>query len=138
MKPDWKSLPAADRSAHIASVWFSGIRAAQIASMFDGASKNSIIGHYNRYPSVDYPLRRPKPKSTKTRLVASPRKPVQMQFRTPAPSDPGMTGTRLEDLRSRQCKWPLNDGGPFLFCAAPAGVSENYCPYHKEKGIMRK
>jgi GcrA cell cycle regulator len=36
----------------------------------------------------------------------------------------------LQDLVSCECRWPLNSGGPFLFCAA---VTDNasYCDHHE-------
>jgi len=40
------------------------------------------------------------------------------------------TGVSLMDLQSGQCKWPVNDGDPFLFCAAPALPGSSYCGCH--------
>lgn len=37
----------------------------------------------------------------------------------------------LEHLGRRQCKWPLNNGGPYLFCAADA--DGNYCQHHHSR-----
>jgi len=36
----------------------------------------------------------------------------------------------LLDLDHDQCRWPVNDGGPFLFCADPVGGSSSYCALH--------
>jgi hypothetical protein len=37
----------------------------------------------------------------------------------------------LLDLEPCECKWPMNSGGPFLFCAAPA--EKAYCDHHKQR-----
>lgn len=36
----------------------------------------------------------------------------------------------LVDLGSGQCHWPVNSGGPFLFCAAEAKEGKPYCKHH--------
>jgi GcrA cell cycle regulator len=46
---------------------------------------------------------------------------------------PGYPGKPLLELRPSQCRYPLDpiDGGPLLFCAAPAmDVGLSWCAYH--------
>ncbi|PDT53093.1 GcrA cell cycle regulator [Sinorhizobium americanum] len=43
---------------------------------------------------------------------------------------------RLEDLLPGDCIWPINSGGPYLFCAAKA--VGKYCPHHKTRLIQKR
>lgn len=51
------------------------------------------------------------------------------------PSLPGEPHTVPLPLMQRcrhQCGWPVNDGGPFLFCAQPKAPGDrHYCGYHR-------
>lgn len=56
-----------------------------------------------------------------------------------APSKPGAPvicdapGARLVTLEKRkegQCRWPVNDGSPFLYCGAPRAAGKPYCDHH--------
>jgi GcrA cell cycle regulator len=40
---------------------------------------------------------------------------------------------RLVDLRPGECMWPINDGNPFLFCAAKA--AGKYCQHHQARAL---
>lgn len=42
----------------------------------------------------------------------------------------------LHELKRHQCRWPLNDGGPYLFCAAE--TTGSYCEHHAERSRARK
>lgn len=39
----------------------------------------------------------------------------------------------LMGLGSCDCRWPLNDGGPFLFCAEEVITGSVYCRHHKAR-----
>lgn len=39
----------------------------------------------------------------------------------------------LLDLADNECRYALNDGGPFLFCAEPQAEKSSYCPLHKDR-----
>lgn len=43
----------------------------------------------------------------------------------------------LLDLRSCDCRWPLNDGAPFLFCAEEVTTGSAYCAHHKQRSTGR-
>ena len=45
---------------------------------------------------------------------------------------PQTTPVELHDVTG--CKWPVNDGGPFLFCNAPKD-NHNYCDHHRWEGM---
>jgi hypothetical protein len=40
---------------------------------------------------------------------------------------------RLVELRPGECMWPINDGSPFLFCAAKA--AGKYCQHHQSRAL---
>ena len=43
---------------------------------------------------------------------------------------------RLEELLPGECIWPINSGGPYLFCAAK--TKGKYCPHHKARLLQKK
>jgi len=43
----------------------------------------------------------------------------------------------LLELEPGDCRWPVNDGSPFLFCAAPAATGGPYCACHAAMSIGR-
>ena len=49
-----------------------------------------------------------------------------------APQVAGMPLIMLTDCR---CKWPLNDGGPFLFCGEAKQPGRPYCAFHAAASI---
>lgn len=36
----------------------------------------------------------------------------------------------LLELTDRMCKWPINDGGPYLFCGCGKEPGKSYCSFH--------
>lgn len=132
-----------------AKMWTEGVEIKAIADYF-GVTKNVILGKANSYRHL-FPRRR-EPNKTKEEREAIKRKPKsrvksnwnRTVFSTPAPTidhDPEYYARKTEydaerlsdakplyELSSKECKWPLNDGGPYLFCAADA--SGEYCDHH--------
>jgi GcrA cell cycle regulator len=45
--------------------------------------------------------------------------------------------TPLLDLTETQCKWPVNNGGPFLFCAHEKERSDPYCSFHMRAAFQK-
>ena len=43
---------------------------------------------------------------------------------------------RLEELLPGECIWPINSGGPYLFCAAK--TKGKYCPHHKARLLQKR
>lgn len=41
----------------------------------------------------------------------------------------------LLELEPGQCRWPVNDGAPFLFCAAPSLRGSSYCACHASLSV---
>lgn len=74
-------------------------------------TKNAIIGKRRRLGLVET-----RPDAKPAAIDAKP---------------PGSRVTLLNRTR-RQCGWPVNDGGPFLFCGAEKDDPKNsYCAYHR-------
>lgn len=44
-----------------------------------------------------------------------------------------LVAKELLPLKSCECAWPLNDGGPFIFCAAEVVTGSPYCAHHKAR-----
>lgn len=42
------------------------------------------------------------------------------------------TGKELMALGLHECKWPLNEGNPYIFCAKATG-GPRYCPHHSAR-----
>lgn len=45
------------------------------------------------------------------------------------------TAKPLYELRACDCHWPVNDGGPYLYCAAIAAEESDYCAEHLERSL---
>tara|TARA_R100000655_G_scaffold91566_1_gene132320 strand:+ start:114 stop:344 length:231 start_codon:yes stop_codon:yes gene_type:complete len=41
----------------------------------------------------------------------------------------------LLDLEPDSCRWPVNDGDPYLFCAAPRVAGSSYCACHAARAV---
>lgn len=39
----------------------------------------------------------------------------------------------LTDRANTECHWPINDGGPFLYCSAEITGSSRYCTHHHDR-----
>lgn len=63
--------------------------------------------------------------------------PVRATETQPAPAtallpEPPIVPLPLMARKRHQCGWPVNDGGPFLFCGLPKTPGHsNYCGYHR-------
>lgn len=44
-------------------------------------------------------------------------------------------GKSLFDLEPCECRWPLNQGGPFIFCSETTAARSSYCPDHLERSL---
>lgn len=47
------------------------------------------------------------------------------------------TGKELTDLSANECRWVLNNGGPFLFCAE-ATDGQTYCSHHTRRAYRAR
>jgi len=110
--------------------------ARQIATMF-GMTRNQVVGIWYRErvkrgekplcrPRFNHPEKRPKKHATVIKLV----KKVASE---PIPEPivpPDTVPVSLIDLRANQCRYPVTDESPHLFCGAPRKAESAYCPFH--------
>lgn len=143
-KMEWSGLNKHEKAAEIRRVYEPGMSAAQIAAFFRGATRQSIIGLYHRTPDLrkSHPLLDP---TSATRAHQRKRAPRQLRAPTriyppapkpepkPVPIYEGALNLALEYLNRGMCYWPMNDGGPFLFCGCAS--SGKYCDYHSLKAV---
>lgn len=57
-------------------------------------------------------------------------RPTPPSFPAPVP-EPHMTPVGLMDRTG--CAWPVNDGGPYLFCNQPRQENSDYCTHHFQR-----
>lgn len=43
----------------------------------------------------------------------------------------------LLDLEPNECRYPMNDGGPYLFCAEVQATGSSYCAAHRDVSFRR-
>jgi len=117
-------------------MWTRGATHQEMANVF-GISRDSMVGLARRDPE-NFPLRS---RSLVNKRVAERREPVE---RPAAPSKVVIVAYDAERLQvakplhllgSCECKWPVTDGGPFMFCAAEAVKA--YCDHHEQRARRR-
>lgn len=144
---NWPSLTIEQKHYLIQSVWREEISATEIAAAI-GVSKGTIIGYYGRNKAAlsDTPLssRKGKQKTNaprKSRAKSPEEKErdrlARMELPKPVSIVPHVHGlyVLLEDCDG--CTWPLNDGGPYLFCGHAKFGKYAYCEHHHERSRGR-
>lgn len=85
-----------------------------------GRSRNSVISQWHRH-GVSIPPRAARP---------APIRPT-IPIRRPRRRRAAHANVALIALRSGDCRWPIGDNPPFLFCAAAVEADDtSYCPTH--------
>jgi len=116
-------------------LWNDGLSASQIAASFD-VSKSVIIGLAYRQRSL-FPER--KKRVNPLREIEKKRETIAQELLGPEATD--ITPTNydnsrktlakgLVDLSADECRFPLDNGHPFMFCAAAAREGSAYCHHH--------
>lgn len=155
----WATEEARDQ---IAIMLAEGLTGAQIAHRF-GVTRNAVIGIIHRdkrLKAIGF-KRSPGPqnieKARDIRIAAkrkgvrggtvslnkikAARAPAIVTLLDDAPDIPGrfgapqVAGIDLMMLTECRCKWPLNDGGPFLFCGEVKRSDRPYCAFHATASI---
>lgn len=139
----------AERDDLLRHLWcVEGKSASQIADRMPGLSRNAIIGRVGRLgltggsraegtrKQKNAPCaveRRAAPKKGITRFgnMAIPKSAIPMEM--PAPERRVDGAVTLLERAPHQCGWPVNDGGPFLFCGAAKSGHKRYCDPHALK-----
>jgi GcrA cell cycle regulator len=137
-----------------------GLSATKIEPRMPGRTRNAIIGRVQRLgiggkgraestraqqhikppkpvgprrPSVPRGMIRFGNVSITKSVIPDQAKPVSPK--SPAPERITAEPVTLADRRPDQCGWPVNDGGPFLYCGAYA--KGRYCDHHAALGMAR-
>lgn len=134
-----------------------GLTASQCAAQL-GVTRNAVIGKASRLglngrkspilPRLPASVARARRNELqRQRLASKPKQPKLRQPRIkrqpmpelpPAPQKPrgeawdaipGIQPVSLVDLEAGQCKWPIGQDSPYLFCGAPA-THRHYCEHH--------
>lgn len=107
-----------------------------------GVSRNAILGKASR---LHLPKRRgqsprsrqpdrPKPPRVPRLAVPHPRPAPMLEVVKPNGNAweplPGTVPLPLVDIRDGQCRWPVSQDAPFLFCACPVQPGKPYCRHH--------
>jgi GcrA cell cycle regulator len=123
-------------------LWRDDFSASQIAKRF-GVSRNVIVGIAFRNRAF-FPE---KPRSRRTRAIKAAPAPRKDETSkppfTPHEREP-VAATEydvkrlpfakpLEDLLPGECKWPVTNGSPYLFCAAR--TDGKYCQHHQSRAL---
>jgi GcrA cell cycle regulator len=146
---DWTD----DKVKLLATLFTEGWSRGQIATKL-GVTKNAICGKIDRlgvnlqnFVTGSSGLERP-PRTYEPQRVGRPEKQDRQAWRPSArpiaetavadedPSPPPIPPTGpivLMDLRYDSCRWPINDGNPFLFCGKPRRENSPYCEEHRRK-----
>ncbi|WP_208152981.1 GcrA family cell cycle regulator [Sinorhizobium medicae] len=126
-----------------AKLWRDDLPASQIAKRF-GVSRNVIVGLAFRNRGL-FPWRGDSGKRSRAPGQAKttrPRKLAPELKREPEIAATAYDAERLQSakplhhLSARECCWPLNTGGPYLFCAAE--TTGRYCRNHHARSLPKK
>lgn len=137
----------------VLALWQGGCSAGEIEARLHGEkSRNAILGRLHRLrqtmPEIDDGrVKRPrttKPRAPTVKTVPVPHPPRQTQTlrRILEPVEPPVVIVRVHEvapngepapllaLCSAACKWPVNSGGPYLFCNKVRRGDGSYCDEH--------
>ena len=129
-----------------AEMWAEDVSASQIAALF-GVTRSAVIGLTFRNRDL-FPLKEKKPSKTYLRKQAAALRPPRLPKTPKSPKLPSPQKVAkieaneydtsradfqkpLHLLSSCECHWPLNDGSPFMFCAAETDEGQIFCVQHK-------
>lgn len=141
----------------IAQMLRDGHTASQIAPHF-GATRNAVIGLVGRNPvlreigfarkpgenlgcKVTVSVAQTRTLATVRGGKASANRIRQLAAPPPLPTPvmtfgaPHTAGIPLLMFNEHRCKWPINDGGPFIFCGETTGEGRQYCAWHASVAI---
>jgi len=129
-----------------AKLWRDDLTASQIAKRF-GVSRNVIVGIAYRNRKLFPQREERKSQGTRAAALRAPRKRVlappgakehpaperEVEIAPPTEYDAERLASAklLHELTAGQCCWPLNNGGPYLFCAAE--TTGRYCSNHQAR-----
>lgn len=77
------------------------------------------------------------PSKASRKPLKVPAKPVQPSCQTANVYDAAALNITLDNLGKNQCRWAVNDGGPFLFCGHEVEPGKPYCEHHGQRARKR-
>ena len=146
----------------IAEMLREGLTASQIATRIGGVTRNAVIGVIHRdkrLKAIGFKrskgesddvrafrakriseVKRRKSADAPKRIVVAPAPSIvdlldaahEVPGRFGAPQVAGVSLTMLNECR---CKWPINDGGPFIFCGEAKKPDRPYCAFHATEAV---
>jgi GcrA cell cycle regulator len=136
-----------DRVEILKTLWDKGLSCSQIANEIGNVTRNAVIGkasrlglsgrhgRLNQYSAVRARVRAKRlPQTKQTRfsgaLLFEPA-PAPEPFVSRVISMPPLNLTLL-DLAHGQCRYPVTDDAPFLFCGHAQQKDSSYCPAHQQ------
>ncbi|MBW3096831.1 Rha family transcriptional regulator [Pseudohoeflea coraliihabitans] len=136
----WSFLSTSQRIKAIKDIWQEGMSADQISKALLNrhgyVSKGAVVGMFTRHRDKmgEVSLR---PANGRTGKATSAPAQRKRRKKRPVPTEaPEPLNLTLMDLTARTCRWPVNDGSPFLFCGAEADDPLSpYCPFHADLGV---
>lgn len=141
----------AERDELLRHLWcVEGLSASKIAVRMPGLTPNAIIGRVHRLGMSSAS----RAESTRTQMNRTPKAAVEhraapkkgmtrfgnqsiskstIPMEMPAAERRADGAVTLLERAPHQCGWPVNDGGPFLFCGAAKSGHKRYCDAHALK-----
>lgn len=122
----------AERTDTLRRLWLAGRTYREVANAL-GTTRNAAIGKADR---MKLPRRlSPSAENVKRNSAAPPDlRPGQPTSRAAWQALPGTTPQPVELHREGQCRWPIGDDLPFLYCCASTNEGRIYCPAHDRIG----
>ncbi len=145
--PAWTEIDPDSKAAVIETIYERGMSANDLAMAVNerfgySVTRNAIIGLYSRHKDIHVRLplginnvhNANKTNDTKIRVRNKKSKPVRAPTKTPAV----FKNILLEDLEKGQCRFPVNSGGPYLFCGCDKETLKSpYCDAHHAVSFYR-
>lgn len=143
-----------ERDELLRQLWcVEGLSKSKIAARMPGLTPNAVIGRVHRLGLS----KASRAEATRAQQHVKPPKPIVERRRSrprnmirfgslsipksvipaemPELEQPSVKGVTLEERRADQCGWPINDGGPYLYCGAERAGHRRYCDRHAWVGV---
>lgn len=132
--PSWTD----EETITLKRLWDEGASASAIGATL-GRSRNAIIGRVHRLGMQERrsswvlrPPKPPKPAVLKLKPVKKPSSPAPKPY-VPIHHEPAPLNVMLCEIPDNGCHWPMNEGGPYIFCGHERNGHRTYCDFHQSK-----
>lgn len=131
----------AEEIATLKRLWDDGMSGDDIGKALQ-RTRNSVLGCIYRHGwqrgeprerAVPLQLEEPKRRGPKPPPKPSVAERVKAPIAKKAPiiPEPPSLFKTLVALATNECRYAVNNGGPYLFCGQPVADRSRYCPHHK-------